>query len=77
MFTFKVKAVGENADSAPKPDGVQPNEDGYFTVKNIGQNIAFGQATFNAGHVGIRTFTRSARSSLRVPPLITAGPSTA
>ena len=52
MFTFKVKAVGENADSAPKPDGVQPNEDGYFTVKNIGQNIAFGQATFNAGHVG-------------------------
>lgn len=52
MFTFKVKAVGGNADSAPKPDGVKPNEDGYFTVTNIGSGIAFGQATFNADHVG-------------------------
>lgn len=56
MFTFKAKAVGENAESAPMPDWAKPGADGYFTVTNIGQNIAFGQATFNADHVG-KTYT--------------------
>ena len=52
MFSFKVKAVGENAGSAPLPAGASPDKDGYIYVTNDGTSVAFGQATFTDAHVG-------------------------
>ena len=52
MFEFKVKPIGENAERAPLPDGLKPDDSGYVYVKNDGESVAFGQATFTEANVG-------------------------
>ena len=51
-FTFKVKAIGDNAVDAPLPSGMNPDGQGYIYVVNQGTSVAFGQATFTDKHVG-------------------------
>lgn len=50
MFTFQIKAVGENKGDAPLPKGmtVQHDADGnpYVTVANIGESVSFGSMAF-------------------------------
>ncbi len=50
MFTFKVRAIGDTADTAPLP--VQPDATGYAYVKNRGSSVNFGQALFDDSLVG-------------------------
>ena len=50
MFTFQIKAVGENKGDAPLPKGmtVQHDADGnpYVTVANVDESVSFGSMAF-------------------------------
>lgn len=52
-FSFKGYPVGDNADSAPMPDGAK---DGVLTVKNDGNSVNYQQVEFTRVHVG-HTYT--------------------
>lgn len=52
-FSFRGYPIGENAGSAPMPDGAK---DGVLTVKNVGNSVNYQQVEFTHKHVG-NTYT--------------------